>query len=372
MRWLHGVLPIIIAVILIGCVAPSPLTDEPSTEAFLSVTDTPTATARPSDTPTWTPIPSDAPALTPTAANSPADEQTTLLPGDADSTRIAFYGTQEATRGDWFVVTMGPGGTPITPDYHDWDITAENRMMSPDGKWTAHLQYSTSPEGYIYYQYFAIEDSTGKPVFVIEDGLSVAEAGPYSYVLYQWSADSLHFYYRNLATFDACTPTERISDRIDGFGLMRVDMPSPPLDASVTTILDYNTNPVLSPDETLVAYADGFGMHIKNLINVSDDQEIDVPSYFNSDSDTLGDIVWSASESSVMLRLVRNACDPSLSSVELLRADLWNGQVAVVSAGDPRQFVIMAWPEPSRVLLRDKDNQFWYINPVTGEITPRD
>jgi hypothetical protein len=55
-----------------------------------------------------------------------------------------------------------------------------------------------------------------------------------------------------------------------------------------------------------------------------------------------------------------------------MRIDRVNLRQAILSEGDLREFETIEWTRDNHLLLRDKDNRFWLMNPITGEVIARD
>jgi dipeptidyl aminopeptidase/acylaminoacyl peptidase len=176
----------------------------------------------------------------------------------------------------------------------------------------------------------------------------------------KWSSDGRYLYFSNTATPDGCALFTFVPD------LYRLDLHT----GSLTEILKpVAWNLALSPDERWLAYFSQGKLIVRDLVNGQERQsalQVTQPKAWN--------IVWSPNASRLVYKQTQSDGFCDTSQVALIHFDV-ETLVQKTLLGKT-EMEIVGWEDPDRILLKDKDRKFYWLDANTGalqlalEITP--
>ena len=250
--------------------------------------------------------------------------------------------------------TVTPQPTKDTAGKETWAST------SPDGKWIAEgfLEGRYLADGVEkYHTQLKVASADGTVEWIVVDEMRTWGLGYTAPEPFHWSRDGRYLYYTNLPRPDGCVLF------INGSDLHRVDL----TDGSVTEIVP-EAGPVLSlsPDEKMLTYISwGAGeLVLRDLVSESE-RRVALPDVRGGQT---GNIVWSPDGAAIMLVTAPDPCDSQTRSI--VRVDTQGLSSSVLVRDDDRLFTLIDWPEPARARLSDKVGNTWWLDAVTGQLTP--
>jgi hypothetical protein len=300
-------------------------------------------------------VPSPVPGPSPTAARTPDPAPTRTLPSSSTETFPPDTPIPSPT---------GDGAPTATLDPLGLTVDAAPDSVSPDGRWIARVYsaFPTNGESSDYYSSLIVERTDGSQRWVVIDrwqpwGLGYSMPRPY-----RWSQDGGHFYWTNRVVPDGCGGLFA-----NGNDLHRVDLAD---GGSEELVPDVGWSIALSPDETLLAYAAYDSRLVIRDIATGDERSVEIAAPGEGE---FGSIAWAPDQSAVALTLASDYCGaPDGGTQGILRVDTATlGTVLLIEPND-QLFVTVDWPQIDRVLLRDRFDAFWWMDPVTGAVTPRE
>jgi hypothetical protein len=252
-------------------------------------------------------------------------------------------------------VVAGTMATPATtpPPLETWFST------SPDGNWIAQgiigSKFRAKQGMYSHVQLNVANRDRSVELVVVDEYYELL----LGYTLlrpFHWTQDGQYFYFLIQPGSDGCfnaTPK-----------LQRVDLTS-----GLVTEIRVGDNLSLSPDESILAYTTGAGygdsLQLALYDLVTGEEEVTELKAHSAEG-----IVWSPGGTTLMLTLVLNPCEYPTTLVA--RLDVASLSQSTIVYDDKRLLKTVEWLENDRVLLQDKDGNFWWLNPATGELTPKE
>jgi hypothetical protein len=324
---LHQIVPIVLLCVgLISCDAPG----EP--EIAVEVTLKPTIEA---------PIVTDEPS--PTSIQSPTETP-------EPSARLTTDGS--------------PTPTPDFRALEGWDVSESASFVSSNGQWFAHtlvaFNNGISPD---YYSYFAAKRTDGSVIWVAEDSWSMFGMGFTWPMPYRWSNDGEHLYYTHNNSPDGCSYLTR-----GGLDLYSINLKTGGIASLLEGGIGYSI--ALSPDETQLAYysPSNTELIVRNLESNAKIR-IDIP-----ETDEIGEIFWSPDQTNLIANGVFGGpCkNHILGWFSILRIDLISQSVSTLVDLSYEAHEIVEWTEQDRILLKDANEAYLWLDPITGDLTPRE
>lgn len=306
------------------------------------------------------PTPSERTLILSSTASATARPTASLLP--TNTARPSALPTQTPTKPD--PATPHPTST-AAPHIYVMKVTTEI-FKSPVNDWLMKvmLARSSSEINFTYaryrYDYVTIENMQSGKEWVIVDEWTPIGLGEGYYEPLHWSADGEHLYITYRALPDGCWSF------VNGSNLIKVDLKTGEKVELAPRVGLYLS---LSPDETQLAFI-GYGergLVIRNLVT-GRDRETGL--LRESEQYGAGLILWSPDRSALVLTLAIPPCSIN-AATSIVRIDLRTLEKRVLVPEDERKFISLAWDEPERVLLRDKDGKEWWLNPDTGELVEK-
>lgn len=252
------------------------------------------------------------------------------------------------------------------------ELTNLAEQRSPDGQWWVRFGNSDSvaagedetdlyPGGEKYRVQLRVGRVDGSQEWTVIDEWRNWGLGYDTPVPLHWSADGASLYITNYPVPDGCAVF------VNGSDLWRLGL----TDGGLTELMPFaSLSLALSPDETRLAFA-SYGAGGPQQLVVHDltsgvEQFVDIVYQPNVQ---LGNLVWSADGTQVLLTVAHDPCLSSWRHSTVL-VDLTTSSARTLVAEDARQLVVEEWPAGGPALLWDKDGSAWKLDPVTGEIEP--
>lgn len=294
----------------------------------------------------------------PASTEAPSTASIPVTPRPVDTPVPADTPTRRAP------ATPSRASTPIpTPDLASFD-EKEWSYTSPDGKWMALTKAAFPKVGSAavsYYTQLKVSQASGDTEWVVvnewsEWGLGYTVPQPLS-----WSLDGRYCYYTNRPVPDGCAVF------VNGLDLWKVDLSS----GSVEQIMPPSGLWLaLSPDETMVAYIryGGRALVIRDLSTGKErETQLDPGKPYQA-----GAITWSPDGAAILLTLALQPCSGSWAdSTSIVHIDAASLEQTTAIREDRRLLTTVEWPTLDRALLKDKEGDYWWMDPVTNEVTKR-
>lgn len=237
--------------------------------------------------------------------------------------------------------------------------------ISPDYRWYV----STAMEGKERVT-MTVSLDNGQVVWLVED-LPYEDNFPWGFsfpVPFYWSKDGRYLYYTHRSSGDGCFggSIHRVED------LFRLDLTT----GEVIEIPEGGGAWVaFSPDEQyLASLSYGHGIQITNLAT-GQTQTLDLL-VRNEDIGMETDqqyIVWAPNSRSLVFVIMSGVCSgPPIESFYnwTVRVDLNPLSQRVLLEKDDRDLVPVLWTEQNRILTRDREGHFFWMNPADGSVVP--
>lgn len=262
----------------------------------------------------------------------------------------------------------GPMASPTgTPDISRMRVIS-SEFHSPNGRWlitaTSALPIDESGVAFgdhTYAQVKVFETEGGKDWTPIDRWSPGGCLGSGGYEPLLWAADGQ----------DLCITYRPVPDGcgvfVNGSDLWELDLETGLFVQIVPRVGLWLS---LSPDETRLAYV-GYGDQGLVIRDLRTGEERDVKLDPGEEYDA-GHVVWSPDGRAIMLTLAFETCGAKpIGSTSVIRVDLPNLEQTTLVSEDERAFETIEWPTPDQILLRDATGGYWWMNPDTGEITPK-
>jgi hypothetical protein len=266
------------------------------------------------------------------------------------------------------VTPIKTGGTPATtPVLTEMELRTWS-SRSPDGKWDVQGMVAfpaACPEpcrrdgGEKYYTQLKVKKTDGASDWTVVDEWSRFGLGYTTPQPFHWSQDGRYLYFTNKPVPDGC------GIFVNGSDLHRIDLS----DGSVTEIVPSSGLWLsLSPDETTLAYIGygGRGLVLRNLATgVERGARLDPGQDYAA-----GHIVWSPDGAALVLTLAIRPCSSGWAeSVSVMLVEVATLEQTMLIHEDKRLFTTVEWPTLDRILLKDEDGNFWWMDLETRQIT---
>jgi hypothetical protein len=231
---------------------------------------------------------------------------------------------------------------------------------SPDGKWDVQGMVAFPADGgEKYYTQLKVKKTDGAIDWTVVDEWSRFGLGYTTPQPFQWSQDGRYLYFTNKPVPDGC------GIFVNGSDLHRIDLS----DGSVTEIVPSSGLWLsLSPDETTLAYIGygGRGLVLRNLATgVERGARLDPGQDYAA-----GHIVWSPDGAALVLTLAIRPCSSGWAeSVSVMLVEVATLEQTMLIHEDKRLFTTVEWPTLDRILLKDEDGNFWWMDLETRQIT---
>ncbi len=256
-----------------------------------------------------------------------------------------------------------PSAVTPTPDLADFE-QQEWSYTSPDGNWialtlAAYPKAGSTAAG-IYTQ-LKVSSTDGAAEWVIVDRWS---GGGLGYTIPQpllWSRDGQYLCCTNRPVTDGCGLF------VDASDLWKVNLRS----GSVVDIMPSSGSTLsLSPDETVVAYIRwrGRALVIRDLLSGKERQaQLNPGKPFAA-----GHIIWSPDGTTLLLTLALQPCSGNWAeSTSIVRVQVPSLEQTTAIREDERLFITAEWSAPDRVLLKDKEGEYWWMDSLTNQVTKK-
>jgi hypothetical protein len=257
-------------------------------------------------------------------------------------------------------LSLTPTRIPDLPD-ETWVIDASSDLISPDGEWAARAITLTNNSNLTRYSYLGIEKLDGTDRYVVEDLWGQGRGIPAKLIPLFWSKDGITLYYTHYSIPDGCTVPWFI-----GFGLDRVSI----TDRQPEQVLAAFEGKAfaLSPDETLLAAEGDSGFFLRDL-TTNTERTFELPTELGPGP--IGNIVWSPDQVGALMSW-GNYCSGGEAEHAILYIDWTTGEITTLIPPTTAAYIIIEWIEPDQAVVRDKDGTYWWLDPITGDVTPRE
>ena len=293
----------------------------------------------------------------PSATAIPAqviETSTATQTATTEPTKAAPTSTPRPSPTPFPIVTEARNGTEVMLQVHTWSLP------SPDGKWIAQGTEKYPTTGGEYFRGLKVVSQDGIVEWILVDKWEEWLLGyPLPRPL-RWSPDSRYFYFTTMFVPDGCGLF------INGSDVQQLDVTTGRLTELVPRVSSALS---LSPDTTMLAYiTEGPALVLRHLATGAEQQiRLDVP----ADSPA-GSIVWSPDGNAIMLTTAVSPCGPPDWAQSVIRVDVTALSQTTILDDDKRLLQTVEWPEAEKVLLQDWNGNFWWLNPTTGELTPKE
>ncbi len=219
---------------------------------------------------------------------------------------------------------------------------------------------SGTPVSNNYYTQLKLQKTDGDEWTVVDEWSEWGLGYTIPYPLH-WSHDGKYLYFTNKPVPDGCAVF------VNGSDLYRINLD----DGSVGEIVP----PVglwlsLSPDETRLAYIGygGRGLVIRDLVTgIERETRLDPGKDYQA-----GHIVWSPDGTAVILALAIQPCSTDWAdSTSIVRVDVATLEQVTLLREDKRLFIPIEWETAEKVLLQDKEGDYWLMDTATGRVSKK-
>ena len=237
---------------------------------------------------------------------------------------------------------------------------------SPNENWTGLVTIMTKEENKKLL--FKVSNNLTNQDWVIED-LDFKELEPmigyyYPYI-FKWSDNGSYLFYSHLTTGgDACA----ILTKPAGYDFKRFDLTN----GEDVTIQDgWTVWRALSPDESKISYInDDGGVTILEIEN-GEEYIFSLPSIeveYGLEKRT-SQIYWSPDGKRLIYTYILGFCDRNVYTY-ILEIDLATQKQSVLVNHDEHGYIPIEWNKQNKILLLDNEDNNWWLDPTTQEITP--
>ena len=266
-----------------------------------------------------------------------------------------------------FTLTPEPTNTPSPIGTPETETVVFEESTSPDGLWGATIIRTIQGENYNIR--FTVSNNFNDQTWVIEN-LDFKKPEPlvgyhYPYI-FTWSDNGKYLYYSHLTTGgDGCY----VPSRPGGFDLRRVDLLT---GEDVVIQEEGGTWLALSPDESKLAYVQGWDGNV-TLLNIENQNEQIIPLPPITDVyglvDTTDYVFWSPDGNSFVYAFLWGDCGDYFFSY-IMHFDINAQKQTVLINHDEHGYIPVEWKEQDKILLLDNEDNNWWLDPTTKEITP--
>jgi len=261
-----------------------------------------------------------------------------------------------------------PTATSSPTSTHETRIYIPEDSTSPNGEWRGIVTITTIGEDINIL--FELSNSNSGQVWQVENKDFKEPENPMDGYLYpyifKWSDNDNSLYYSHLTTGgDGCY----IPSEPGGYGFRKFNLST----GQDTLILEKRgTWLALSPDETKLAYIQDWDGNVTLLDTESQaEQIIPLPPITDVDGlvDTTDHILWSPDGNSFVYAFLWGDCGDYFISY-ILYFDINTQKQSVLINHDEHGYIPVEWNEQDRILLLDNEDNNWWLDPTTKEITP--
>ena len=274
-----------------------------------------------------------------------------------------------ATAKPSFTPTPAFTNTPSSTSIPETETIILEESASSNGNWSAIISLTNQDRNKKLE--FRASNKSSKQEWLVEQTKWNELETPSSWVpfpyIFKWSNDNNYLYYSHEPNFnDGCFGIFRPG----GLDLNRIDLNT----GEIVTILDDGgTWMALSPDEKKLAYIDTFGGNVSIVeIESTDIQTFPLPPIENEMkyvTDT-SDLYWSPDGNSLVYAHYVGACDLLVPFSYIIQLYPDTNQQKFLIENDEHGYVPLAWNIQDQIVLKGNENRYWWLNPITKDITP--
>lgn len=187
---------------------------------------------------------------------------------------------------------------------------------------------------------------------------------------FAWSQNDDYLYFTHHKRGDGCSPP------MNGSDLYRLDLRNGEVVELVPRLGRWLA---LSPDESALAYLSWYDREERLVIrNLAAGDERSTRLFVEEQYAPeiivfTSHLLWSPDGQALVLTAEIDTCQhPDLLSTSIVRVDVKTLAQTTLVYEDKRWLTTVAWPDPNRVLLKDKNGQYWWMDPITGAVMARE
>ncbi|HKZ83461.1 MAG TPA: hypothetical protein VJ793_07360 [Anaerolineae bacterium] len=259
--------------------------------------------------------------------------------------------------------TAVPTPALITPPPPLEQLSTQSKI-SPDGQWIALSKFEQPAGDLDYHISFQVVKADGSVSWTLVDEWSHGLGYTYPRLL-NWSQDSQRFYFTQVDVPDGCSPP------FDTHADIRyVDVNT----GQVTDVLaPEGFEHAVSPDEAIMAYiapSEPLQLALRNMQTAVEQMlPLSIQSSGSGEPEA-GNIVWSPDGTALVLTIANGAlCESKTPLFSLVRVDVPTLTLTTLIPSDRRLLRAQEWSVDGRILLKDWDNNSWWIDAATGQVT---
>jgi len=269
-----------------------------------------------------------------------------------------------------FTPTPSITKTPYQTRTPKADITILEESTSPDGVWTAMI--TRTIRGKNYNLHFEVQTKQNNQTWVVENLDFTEPENPlegYKYpFVFKWSSDGKSLYYSHRSTGgDGCYGSSMFN--FGGLDLIRFDLSS---GDAVTIRDDWATWMVFSPDETKLAYISNWDGNV-NVLELGSNKELalllpSIPDEYGL-VNSVEYAIWSPDGRALIYAYMWGSCGDYFLSY-LIHVNLDTQKQTFLVERDEHGYIPIEWNIQDKIVLKDNDDNLWWLNPTTKEIVP--
>jgi hypothetical protein len=260
--------------------------------------------------------------------------------------------------------TLIPTLTPVpTPEVI---VAIEAPYTSPSGRWSAIVMEGFF-DGDQRSAILKVVSDDGDIAWIAETITTTDIWDQFEWAIpFAWSQSEGYLYFTHHVRGDGCSPP------MNGSDLYRLDLRNGEVVELVPRIGRWLA---LSPDESTLAYLSferERGLVIRDLASGSERST----QLFIEEPDAAEGIVftshllWSPDGQTLVLTADIDTCQhPDLLSTSIVRIDVDTLAQTTLVQEDKRWLTTVGWSDLGRVLVKDKNGQYWWMDPITGMVT---
>jgi len=247
-----------------------------------------------------------------------------------------------------------PTPTPVLEGMEEYTWSS----VSPDGQWIVQGLAAFPKTGDDYYTQLQVLRADGSIERTVVDEWSHLGLGYTTPRVFHWSQNGRYLYFTNEPVPNGCAVF------VNGSDLWKIDL----ADGSVTQVVPHvGLWLSLSPDETTLAYI-GYGdrgLVLRDLTtSVEREVKLDPGQEYSA-----GQITWSPDGKTIMLTLALRPCSKDwAAATSIVRVEVETLEQTTLIDQDSHLFTILEWPTVERVLVVDRDSDYWWMDTTTGHL----